>query len=131
MTAIEGVTPLKIDGRVTRHSWHLFIFRYDADSFGGLPRDRFLEILRAEGIPCMPGYIPLHRNRAVLDGIADNLRLAGSQVVDNWNAPDCPVAEQIALHEAVWIPQNVLLGDREDMDSIVVAIAKIKQLVQQ
>jgi dTDP-4-amino-4,6-dideoxygalactose transaminase len=131
LAAIAGVTPLKIDARVTRHSWHLFIFRYDADSFGGLPRDRFLEILRAEGIPCMPGYIPLHRNRAVLDGIADNLRLTGNQAPDSRDSPNCPAAERIALHEAVWIPQNVLLGDREDMDSIVVAIAKIKRLVQQ
>jgi dTDP-4-amino-4,6-dideoxygalactose transaminase len=127
LAAINGVRPLTIDPRVTRHGWHLFIFRYHADEFGGLPRDRFIEILRAEGIPCLPGYVPLHRSPAVLEGITRNLRLRKEASSKDWKPPHCPETERICWHEAVWLRQNVLLGTQEDMDSIVEAIRKIKR----
>jgi dTDP-4-amino-4,6-dideoxygalactose transaminase len=127
LAAINGVRPLPIDPRVTRHGWHLFIFRYHADEFGGLPRDRFIEILRAEGIPCLPGYVPLHRSAAVLEGITRNRGLRKEASSKDWKPPHCPETERICWHEAVWLRQNVLLGTQEDMDSIVEAIRKIKR----
>ncbi len=112
---IEGIRPLTIDERVTQHAWHLFIFRYEADRFGGLSRDAFIEALNAEGIPCSAGYRPLNRSRAILEAT-------------NTVAPtSCPVAERACYEEAVWLPQNVLLGTRQDMDQIVEAVAKIQR----
>ena len=127
LAAINGVRPLTLDPRVTRHGWHLFIFRYHAEEFGGLPRDRFIEALRAEGIPCLPGYVPLHRSSAVLEGITRNLRLRKEASPEDWEPPHCPETERICWHEAVWLRQNVLLSTQEDMDSIVEAIRKIKR----
>ncbi|MFB0546991.1 MAG: DegT/DnrJ/EryC1/StrS family aminotransferase [Anaerolineae bacterium] len=112
---IEGIRPLTIDERVTQHAWHLFIFRYEADRFGGLSRDAFIEALNAEGIPCSAGYRPLNRSRAILE--ATNVATPAS----------CPVAERACCEEAVWLPQNVLLGTRQDMDHIVEAVAKIQR----
>jgi len=126
LVAVDGVYPLTVDPRVTRHSWHLFIFRYDADEFGGLPRDRFLETLKAEGIPCMPGYVPLHRTPAVVEGINRNRRLIEGTSSEDWDPPHLPALERICRQECVWLPQNVLLGDQKDMHDIVEAIAKIK-----
>src|SRR5262249_48868705 len=65
---ISGIAPLRADPRVTRHSYHICMFRYSEEGFEGLPRDRFLEALAAEGIPGIGGYShPLYRNPMFLD----------------------------------------------------------------
>ena len=115
LSAVSGVEPLKRLPKVTRHSYHLYIFRYLESEFEGLSRDRFIEALRAEGIPCSPGYTPLHR----MDFL--NGRVSGR--LEN--------TERACYREAVWLKQNVLLGTREDMDSIVEAIEKIRENVSQ
>jgi dTDP-4-amino-4,6-dideoxygalactose transaminase len=35
----------------SRAVWHLYPFRYDAQHFSGLTRDKFIRALSAEGIP--------------------------------------------------------------------------------
>jgi hypothetical protein len=37
----------------------------------------------------------------------------------------CPVSERACQNEAIWLPQNVLLGTRQDMDDIVCAVRKV------
>ncbi|MEC8993446.1 MAG: DegT/DnrJ/EryC1/StrS family aminotransferase, partial [Candidatus Latescibacterota bacterium] len=64
LSEIEGIRPLAVDERVTRHAFHLYVFRYDADAFGGASREQFLKALAAEGIPCAAGYKPLYREPA-------------------------------------------------------------------
>jgi dTDP-4-amino-4,6-dideoxygalactose transaminase len=121
---IPGIHPLKVDPRVTRHAWHLFIFRYASHAFGGLPRARFIEALQAEGVPCSPGYhLPINQTPPLLDGLK---RLRG--FLDHVPPPhDCPVAERMCKEEAVWLTQNMLLGDERDMDDIAGAINKIQR----
>jgi dTDP-4-amino-4,6-dideoxygalactose transaminase len=122
LAAIPGIHPLPVDARVTSHAWHLFIFRYQSEAFGGLPRARFIAALEAEGIPCSPGYhLPINRTPPYLGGLE---RLG--TFLDHVPPPrDCPVAERMCTQEAVWLTQNILLGDQGDMDDIVEAIAKI------
>lgn len=122
---IEGITPLQRDTRVTRHAYHLFIFRYDRRAFGDLPRTEFLRALSAEGIPCSPGYTPLYRNEAFTVD-ADTHPFAGR--VD-YRQVSLPAAEQLC-EEAVWLTQALLLAGREDMDEIVSAIRKIQDAVR-
>lgn len=123
LASIPGIQPLPADPRVTRHAWHLFILRYDSRAFGGLPRQQFIKALQAEGIPCAPGYVPLNQSPALLDGLA-GLRA----FVEEVPAPrSCPVAEQLCTQQAVWLTQNMLLGDAADMDDIVEAVAKIQR----
>ena len=117
--APEGLQPLAWDERVTRHGFHLFIVRYDENVFGGLPRERFLAALEAEGIPCSAGYpYPLYAN----DVFAG---MPAHQQFHSDGAGPCPVAEA-ACQEAVWFQQNMLLGTEEDMGDIVGAVRKIK-----
>jgi dTDP-4-amino-4,6-dideoxygalactose transaminase len=52
LSQIPGIRPPRPDPRVTRHAYHLYIFRYDKNHFGGRPREDFLKALNAEGIPC-------------------------------------------------------------------------------
>jgi len=57
---IEGITPQALDERCTHNGHYAYIFHYDRGAFGGLPRERFIEALKAEGIPEQASYPPLH-----------------------------------------------------------------------
>jgi dTDP-4-amino-4,6-dideoxygalactose transaminase len=118
LSQIGGIGPTRVDGRVPRHAWHLFMCRYSSDEFGGASRDQFVQMLRAEGIPCSPGYLPLNRSDAIVQALG--------QIGASPPAP-CPQAERICTEEAIWLGQNLLLGEPADMDSIVAAVSKIKR----
>ncbi len=126
-----GLRPLARDSRVTQHAWHIFIFRYDPSLARGVKREVFIQAMRAEGIPCSPGYVPLYATNAVRRGTEDNLRWVGRdpEEIERLHRP-CPVAERACYEEAVWLGQNVLLGTRADMDSIVEAAAKVLRLLE-
>jgi len=109
LSEIDGITPLKPDNRVTKHAYHLYIFKYDSREFSNLPKQRFVEALSAEGIPCSAGYRPLY-SYAFLPP-----------------SKPLPNTERASYNEAVWIPQYVLLADEGDLEDIPRAIEKIKR----
>ncbi len=127
LAKIDGVKPLRRYPKVTTHAYHLYIFRYDASAFGGLARAKFIEALRAEGIPCSSGYAPLHKERFMQNLINDPLlsRDYGEKV--NFGRLTLPATEKACLEEAVWLYQYMLLGSKDDMDDIVGAIVKVKE----
>jgi dTDP-4-amino-4,6-dideoxygalactose transaminase len=118
---IEGIRPLARDSRVTQHAYHLFIFRYESAHFGDMSRDDFLAALRAEGVPCSPGYSPLYRSPA----FKINTETHPFPAAVNYGALHLPEVEK-GCAEAVWLGQSVLLAGREDMDEIAAAIRKIQ-----
>lgn len=96
---IPGIQPLTGNARVTRHAWHIFIFRHTPAARDRMSRDRFVEALQAEGNPCSPGYIALTQSPALRDGLA-RLR----PYLPNASEPrPCPVAEWLSTQEAVWL----------------------------
>ena len=131
LSDIEGITPLLIPDYVTSHAYHLYVFRYSADAFGSLPRETFIKALTAEGIPCAKGYVPIYRE----EFLERTLRLRKfeqilganrfEEYLDYLSGVECPVNERACGQEAVWLPQNVLLGEIDDMNAIVTAIRKI------
>ena len=131
LAAIPGITPQARDSRVTEHAHHLYVLRYDEQPFGGRGRDWFLRALRAEGIPCSPGYTtPLYRMPAIIDERrkwAELARAAGRPVSVPASPEEeaLPVTERACGEEGVWLTQSVLLGTEEDMAQIVAAIAKV------
>src|SRR5690606_19942194 len=52
LNEIPGIHPAKLYDGVTRSAYHLYMFRYDKREFMNMDRNKFLEALRAEGIPC-------------------------------------------------------------------------------
>ena len=132
LAGIQGIEPLAVDDRVTRHAYHLYVLRYDAAAFGGASRDRFLEALAAEGIPCAAGYRPLYLEPAFQarfqDYPLDSPAFGGKP---DYSAVNCPVTERICSEEAIWLTQNLLLGTAEDMTQISEAIGKIQRSAHQ
>lgn len=127
LAEIPGIRPLPRGQGEARHSHHLYIFRYQAAAFDGAPRDRFLQALNAEGIPCSAGYpLPLYRQPLFAKrefGPFTGYRQARPDL--DYSKVSCPVCERACSQQGCWLAQSMLLGTQEDMDDIVRAVAKI------
>jgi len=129
---IPGIKPYKLYKSVTKAAYHLFPFRYHKEEFKGLSRTEFLKALQAEGIPCSSGYSELNKmpflenafNSKYFRMFYPSERLNYQRYAEENN---CPLNEKLCNEEAVWIPQNVLLGSKSDMRKIAGAIEKIQK----
>ena len=130
LSEFEGVRPIIRDERTTAHGNHIYMFRYDEEAVGAR-REHFIKALEAEGIPAFSGYtFPLYRNPMFLDKKFINGAFPlGTEYHEDIDYADfaekCPVSEKACTSEAVWLPQNILLGTAEDMDDVVAAVAKV------
>lgn len=125
---IEGITPLSRTPGTTRHSYHLFPFKFDSSKFNGISRKEFADLLNAEGVPCFMGYPePIYRQPAFIEkrffsyAIPETVSFSGVA---------CPECEKACYNEGMWILQQVLLGDLNDMKMIAEAIIKIQANIQ-
>lgn len=124
---IAGVTPLSRGVLPLSHCYHLYIFRYDKTQFGNLPKNEFVAMLSAEGVPCSAGYPhPLYKQPVFQQ--KNWMCYAIPDSVD-YTQVYCDVAERACVDEAVWIFQHAMLGSRSDMDSFAEAIHKIQHYV--
>lgn len=132
MKQIPGIQPYKLYKNVTRAAFHLFPFRYNKDEFKGLPRAEFLKALHAEGIPCSSGYTPLNTMPYLENTFkTKNFRkMYSPEMLDirKYNAANqCPENDRLCNEQAAWFTQNMLLGDKSDMQDIADAIVKIQK----
>jgi len=127
LSEISGLEPVRGDPRVTRNAYHLFRLWYDPEHFGGCPASAFAAAMNAEGIPVRRGYPePLSRQPVIVERTAFIREKLGLPL----EAPvACPVCED-ACARGLWLPQNVLLSDRQGMDDIVAAAAKVQHAWQ-
>lgn len=124
---IEGIRPLVRSGDVTRHTYHLYIMRYDRNAFNGVPKAEFARMLAAEGVPSFMGYPePLYRQPVFQQ--KNFMCYAIPEGVD-YTRVHCPVAEHACYEEGIWILQNAMLGTKDDMHDFAAAIRKIQQTV--
>jgi dTDP-4-amino-4,6-dideoxygalactose transaminase len=123
LEALPGVNPQARAASTTRHAYHLFMLRLDPGEFGA-PRDAVVRALAAEGIPCSGGYgfplpaQPVFRNKAFgpyLPSPADTPDYATAR---------CPNAETLC-RQAIWLGQNLMLGECADVDQIADAFEKV------
>ncbi len=122
---IDGLAPMGDDRRTTTHAHHLYILRYQATP-AGLSRDRFIEALCAEGIPCSSGYRPLYREAAFSNHFKDSSLISPYfEGRPDYGSVSCPVTEHACSSEAIWFTQNMLLGTADDMRDIAAAADKV------
>jgi dTDP-4-amino-4,6-dideoxygalactose transaminase len=128
LTEIPGIRPARLPEN-SRAVWHLYPFRYDADSFQGLPRGTFIRAMRAEGIPCSTGY-----QEQYFDGLLDEA--IGSRGFTRLFSAKRLKAYRDSFQElkgnrevcatTVAFTQNLLLAERAAVDHISAAIRKIQ-----
>lgn len=114
------------DPRVSRHPHYLVTLRYDPDAFAGLPRDRFIEAVRAEGVPIVATYPrPLYHN-PVFHGAAGSCHCAARVPAQDYRNLALPESER-ACRDGIWIEHHLLLGESSDIDDMVGAFDKVRE----
>jgi dTDP-4-amino-4,6-dideoxygalactose transaminase len=128
LSEVEGINAVAVNPEgVTTHAHHLVLFRYQPEAFAGLSRDQFTEACRAEGVPIGNGYVPIYQQGSVAEFaawpyISPVLRTRGI----DYSTVRCPVAERISGREGMWVHMGVLMGSKEDMESIAETFLKIQ-----
>ncbi|MFO0792340.1 MAG: DegT/DnrJ/EryC1/StrS family aminotransferase [Pirellulales bacterium] len=124
LPAIQRLAPAP---EMTRRSYHMYIFRVREAELG-ISRARFIGALQAEGVPASEGwYRPLYRNGVFANaqvGPPHGIRAPLAALGVDYRDVSCPVCEQVC-RDAVWIPQNVLLGDESQVERLAAAIRKV------
>jgi len=124
-----GVAPAKMYPGCTRNGYHLYMMRYHPEAMSGLPRERFIEAVRAEGIPISAGYSPLNKQPFLENTLNSRpFRVVYSkQEIDRWRERNrCPANDRLCT-EGLWFAHSVLLGSRRDMEDIIAAIRKVQR----
>jgi dTDP-4-amino-4,6-dideoxygalactose transaminase len=124
---IPGITTVKLPEN-SQAVWHLYPYRYDPAQFNGLSRDKFAKAMSAEGIPSGGIY-----HEQYYDGLLDEAitsrgykRLWGAERLKAYRDSFKELKGNKQVCETtVAMTQNMLLGERGDMDHILEAIQKI------
>ena len=128
LKAIPGIEPVRLPDR-SRAVWHLYAFRYDPAQFHGLPRDKFIKALRAEGIPCGGGY-----HEQYYDGLLDEAinsrgfkRLFPAERLKAYrDSLENLKGNKQVCETTVALFHSMLLADRADMDHVIEAIQRVQ-----
>jgi len=122
--AIEQIDGITLNGTyegTTRQANHIYLTRYNADAFHGIPREKFFKAMQAEGVYTYMGYMPLYKEKLFVTDVDEYPWLKGY----DYGTLSMPVTERIADEEAVWLKQNHLLGDAQDAQDIIDAFEKV------
>ncbi len=124
---IEGIDPLEIQNG---QNIYRFIIKYSSKAFQGLPLDKFLSAVQAEGVPLMHFPLRPFPEEALFKGYLQYE--AGSPgFVSNpkvYSAEDLPISNYAYKEQLCFLAQNILMGTPSDMEDIVEAIHKVQNL---
>jgi perosamine synthetase len=124
---IPGIYPAKMVDGNNRSAYHMYPFRFVSEEFEGVSRSKFMEALRAEGVPCSTGYGQQNKDGLIEEALNSRgyKRLFSEKRLNQWREENhLPGNDQLA-REAITFYQSILLGNKKDMDDIVNAITKI------
>jgi dTDP-4-amino-4,6-dideoxygalactose transaminase len=108
LRSVPGLAPLGNSSLDTQAGYYKLGFQFDAQRFG-LPRARFLEAVRAEGIAVDEGFPALHVGRS-----PNRFRAAG------------PLTEVDRAHRGMVILHHpVLVGTPDQIEEVAAAIVKV------
>lgn len=119
LATIPGIIPSRRDPDQEINPHHLYTFRLDPNHFT-IPKELFIYALQAEGIPAYPGIsLPLYRTEAFHE-----MALPPGHEARTYGEIHHPGTEA-ACAQTVWLSQNVLLGERKDVEDVAAAIGKV------
>ena len=126
---IPGLVPLRPDKRITQRGYYFVVLRYLQDRMKGVHRDRFLEALRAEGVPIGTGYgVPVYaipvfgENSFGEKGCPVTCRHYGGAV--DYAKVHLPAVEHACRHEQMTIPHQYFVY-RSNVRKFAAAMHKV------
>ena len=127
MAEIPGIIPAKLVAENSRSAYHFYPFRFISEKFGNVSRAKFIEALRAEGVPCNAGYGQQNKDGLIEEALNSKgyKRLFSEKRLNQWREENVLPENDKLAREAVTFTQNILLGTKSDMDDIVNAVTKI------
>ena len=127
LAGLPGVSPKKTYPGTTRHGYHLYIFDFDPDHFAGMSKAQFLRALRAEGTPVSGGYAALNQHPFVEQFLSSPgfRRIYSPKRLAEYREQNRLPGNDRLIENTCWLTQNMLLGDRKDIESIAAALEKI------
>jgi len=129
---LEGIpavtTPVERPG--VDHGFYVYPIRYD-ESRTGIPRDRFVDAINAEGIPMGKGYVepiylePMYQHRIAFgrDGFPFTFGRKPGEV--NYAPGLCPVAERMYERELMITDVCHAGTTKKDIDDVVAVFTKV------
>lgn len=123
--ALSGVPGLRmpLTQPGCEHAFYAYALVYDA-AVWGVPRDRFVAALQAEGIPAGAGYVkPLYLNPLYQERRAAAFTLHAGQL--RYAPGICPVAEELHFQKVVVLAVVRPPATTDDMDQITTAVRKV------
>lgn len=131
LAGLPGLTGPVVPSDV-RHGWYFYAMQWDAESTG-VPRERFVEAVEAEGIPFFQGYTEplylqaLYQRRIAIGSGGFPFTTHGVASDVDYSRGICPVAERMYERELVYT--NVCRSglDEADVDDVVRGITKVAE----
>jgi len=127
LAEIPGIVPYKLVTEDARSAYHLYPFRFISKEFGNVKREKFIQALKAEGVPCSDGYGKQNHDGLIEEALNSRgyKRLFSEKRLKQWREENVLPGNDQLTEEAVAFYQSILLGTKSDMDDIVNAITKI------
>lgn len=123
---VDGIHPAPL--HPGQNIWR-YLISYDAPGFDGVPLDRFIAAVRAEGVPLQHFPLrPVYRE-GLFRGYILKSAWAPGLLVNPRRYDDVylPVAERAFAEQIAFLRHSVLLGSERDMQDIVTAIVKVRE----
>jgi perosamine synthetase len=113
-----------------RHGYYVYAIKYDAHAFG-VPRDRFVAAMNAEGIPVGAGYTepiylePVYQRRIAFGRDGFPFTYSGYKGQVNYDRGLCPETEKMYYENLIIIDVCHANIERRDLDDTVNAFEKV------
>ena len=126
---ITGITPPAVRPYV-KHGYYIYCLRYDAETIG-IPREKFVEAIRAEGIPMVNGYAepiylePVYQERIAIGKDGFPFTYPGYSGHVDYSPGICPVTERMYETELMYTDVCHANVSRTDLDEVVSAFEKV------
>jgi perosamine synthetase len=129
LSALPGITPPVVRHGV-RHGYYVYAIRYDSAKTG-VPRDRFVAALNAEGIPMYQGYVepiylePVYQQHIGFGKNGFPFTYPGHKGKVSYERGICPVTERMYYSELIYT--NVCHAGiaQCDLDDVLAAFYKV------
>jgi len=128
LAEIGGLSPLPRDERITRRGYYYYLAKYDPRAFKDLPREAFLDAVRAEGVAQIGHAYGKAVNRYPL---FQEMDVPPEHENARYRDIPCPRAERIIREELVSLHHVALMAGDETIDRIAEAVDKVKDNVDE